>query len=423
MIKDYLPEKAELLAPAGDLEKCKIAILYGADAVYVSGEQFGLRTASKNFTDEELSEATRFVHERGKRIYVTCNIIPHNADFVGLEDYLIRLDEIGVDALIVADPGVFSVVREVLPDMEIHISTQANNTNYHSANFWYRQGAKRIVTARELSLEEIAQMRAHIPQDMDIETFVHGAMCISYSGRCLMSNYMTGRDANKGNCAQSCRWKYHLVEETRPGEYYPIEEDERGTYFFNSKDLCMIESIPELIRAGVNSFKIEGRVKTSFYVATIVRAYRMALDAFHADPEGYVYDPSWMEEIKKVSYRDFTTGFFEEKPDETAQNYGSSSYIRTYDFAGRVLGYDAERGLTQVEIRNRIFLGDEIEVIGPHFNTLVTHVAALFNEEMEAMEVAPRPMELVWMDLGQPLEAEYILRKKSENPKAQNMLT
>lgn len=403
----------ELLSPAGDLEKLKTAIIYGADAVYIGGSNFGLRAASKNFTDEEMVEGIKFAHNRGKKVYVTCNIIPHNEDLKGLEEYLLKLKQMKVDAIIVSDPGLFMIARQTVPEMEIHISTQANNTNYQSALFWYNQGARRIVMARELSFEEVKEIHDRIPEDMSIEAFVHGAMCISYSGRCLISNYMTGRDANRGECAHPCRWNYALMEQNRPGEYYPIEQDERGTYFFNSKDLCMIEFIPQLVEAGITSFKIEGRVKTAYYVATVTRAYRMAIDSYLKDPVNYKFDPEWMEELKKASYRDFTTGFYEEKPDHKAQNYGSSSYIRNYDFIGVVRRYDEEKSLSLVEVRNRIFVGDEIEIIGPGKETRYVNIASMKNSELEEVEVAPRPMELLWMDLGVKTGEEDILRKPS----------
>ncbi|MDO5095663.1 MAG: U32 family peptidase [Peptostreptococcaceae bacterium] len=405
--------KVELLAPAGDLEKLKAAIVYGADAVYVGGESFGMRTAAKNFTPDEMKEGVEFCHSRGKKIYVTLNIIPHNDDFEGLETYLKFLDEIGVDAVIVADPGVLMMVKEHIPNMEIHLSTQANNTNFYSAKFWYDQGVQRIVTARELSFDEIKKFREAIPEDMQIESFVHGAMCISYSGRCLLSNYMTGRDANRGSCAHPCRWKYSLVEEKRPGEYFPVEEDESGTYIFNSKDLCMIDSIKEIIESGIDSLKIEGRVKTAYYVATVVRAYRLALDSYYEDPENYVFDPELLEELKKASYRDFTSGFYKDKPDSDSQNYGSGSYIRNYDFIGVVVGQ--KDNLVQVEIRNRIFLNDEVEVIAPNLKkTVYTRVSEMYNEQMEPVEVAPRPKELIWMNLGETFMPDAIIRKKSE---------
>lgn len=419
-MKGFNMNKIELLAPAGDLEKLKMAILYGADAVYIAGENFGLRTASKNFTEEQMREAVDFVKKNNKKIYVTCNIIPHNDDFEGLESYLKYLEEVGVDAIIVADPGVLMIAKETVPDMEIHWSTQANNTNFNSARFWYRQGVKRVVTARELSFEEIRKIRDEIPADMDIESFVHGAMCISYSGRCLMSNYMTGRDANRGSCAHPCRWKYSLVEEKRPGEYFPIEEDERGTYFFNSKDLCMIEYVKELIEAGVSSFKIEGRVKTPYYVATVVRAYRMAIDEYYRDPDNYRFNPMWMEELKKASYRDFTSGFYLDKPSGDSQNYGTSSYIRNYDFMGLVIKFDSERKMALVDVRNRIFTGDNVEIIGPDCNTIYTTVKSMFNENMEMIDVAPRPKELVWVNFGHELKENYIIRKESEENKGEN---
>lgn len=401
--------KVELLAPAGDLEKLKMAIIYGADAVYIGGENFGMRTASKNFTQDEMKEGVEFAHERGKKVYVTLNIIPHNEDLIGLEDYLKFLDRIHVDAVIVADPGVLMIVRETLPLMEVHVSTQANNTNYQSAKFWYKQGVQRIVTARELSFDEIKEIRQNIPPDMQIESFVHGAMCISYSGRCLISSYMTGRDANRGECAHPCRWKYALVEEKRPGEYFPVEETESGTFLYNSKDLCLIDQVDKIIESGIDSLKIEGRVKTAYYVATVVRAYRMAIDGYYQDPENYRFDPELLEEVKKASYRDFTHGFYNGKPDESSQNYSSSSYIRNYDFLGVVHG--KKDHLTQVEVRNRIFVGDEVEIIGPNVKTVYTKVAQMFNEDMEPMDVAPRPKELVWMDLGGVFEKDFILRK------------
>lgn len=403
--------KVELLAPAGDLEKLQAAIIFGADAVYVGGESFGMRTAAKNFSPEEMRTGVEFCHSRGKKLYVTLNIIPHNDDFKGLEEYLKFLQEIRVDAVIVADPGVLMMVKKHAPEMEIHLSTQANNTNYHSARFWYEQGVKRIVTARELSFAEIKQFREVIPKEMEIESFVHGAMCISYSGRCLLSNYMTSRDANRGSCAHPCRWKYYLVEEKRPGEYFPIEEDESGTYIFNSKDLCLIDSIKEVIESGINSLKIEGRVKTAYYVATVVRAYRIAIDRYYEDPDGYQFDPELLEEVKKASYRDFTHGFYIDRPDHEAQNYGSSSYIRNYDFVG-VVRQNSE-DLTLVEIRNRTFVGDEVEIISPHLReTIYAKVHEMYNENMEAIEVAPRPKEFVWMKFGVNLEKDSFIRKK-----------
>lgn len=403
--------RVELLAPAGDLERLKIAFVYGADAVYLGGESFGMRTAAKNFTIEEIREGAEFAHERGKRVFVTVNIIPHNEDFIGFEDYVRELHDAGVDALIASDPGVIEVIKKVAPDMEIHLSTQANTTNYHSANFWVKQGVKRVVMARELSFDEIREIRDNTPEHMDIEAFVHGAMCISYSGRCLISNYMTGRDSNRGSCAQSCRWKYSLVEEKRPGEYYPVYEDERGTFFFNSKDLCMIGYIPQIIESGIYSLKIEGRMKTAYYVATVVRAYRMAIDAYYNDPEGWKFDPMWLDELKKGSHRHFTTGFYNEKPDEEGQNYESASYVRNYDFVGIVLDR-LEDGRCLVEQRNKFVLGDELEIIGPYTNTMTVKVDEMWDEEGNSIEVAPHARMKVIMNLPEGVGKNFMLRRE-----------
>ncbi|KNF09874.1 collagenase-like protease [Gottschalkia purinilytica] len=408
-------KKPELLAPAGDLEKLKIAITYGADAVYLGGEAFGLRASAKNFTIEEMEEGIKFAHERNKKVYVTLNIIPHNDDLIGLSEYVKTLENIGVDAVLVADPGIFSIVKDNTKDMEIHLSTQANTTNYQTAKFWYDQGVKRVVVARELSLEEIKDIIDKTPEELEIEAFVHGAMCISYSGRCLLSNYMTHRDANRGECAQSCRWKYYLVEEKRPGEYYPIVEDEKGTYIYNSKDLCMLKHIPELIESGIHSFKIEGRMKTPYYVATVVRAYRMLIDEYLKDPENYKPSEKWLEEIKKASYRDFTTGFYFGKPDDKEQLYTTSSYIRTYDFAGLVLDYDESTGIATIEQRNRIFVGNEIEVFGPNKEHFVQKVEKMWNEKGEEIEVAPHPKQIIKMKMDNPVEKWDMLRMAIEN--------
>ena len=407
-------EKVELLAPAGDLERLKVAFEYGADAVYLGGEQFGMRTAAKNFTIEDIKEGADFAHERGKKVFVTVNIIPHNEDFEGFEDYLRDLESAGVDALIASDPGVIDLIKSTIPNMEIHLSTQANTTNYRSANFWYKQGVKRVVVAREMSFKEIKEIRENIPKEMDIEAFMHGAMCISYSGRCLISNYMTGRDANRGSCAQSCRWKYSLVEEKRPGEYFPIYEDERGTFFFNSKDLCMIEYIPELIESGITSLKIEGRMKTAYYVATVVRAYRMAIDAYYKDPENWKFNPIWLEELKKGSHRHFTTGFYNDKPGDEEQNYASASYVRNYDFIGIVLEDRDENGLVKVEQRNKMMLGDKIEIMGPYTDTINTTITEMYNEDGESIESAPHPRQIVKMKFPEVVGRNFILRKAIE---------
>lgn len=401
--------KIELLAPAGDLEKLKIAFTYGADACYIGGEIFGMRSAAKNFTKEDMIEGVRFAHERGKQVFVTCNIIPRSEDLEVLRDYLLELQEIGVDAVIVSDPGVFKIVRETIPNMEVHISTQASTTNYTAANFWYNQGAQRIVTARELSFAETKEIRDHIPEDMDIEAFVHGAMCMSYSGKCTISNYTTGRDANKGACAQSCRWKYTLMEENQ-GEYNPVIEGIDPEFFFNTKDLCMIEYIPEIFESGITSLKIEGRMKTAYYVATTVRAYRMAIDAYYKDPENWKFDPMWLDELKKGSHRDFSTGFFLDRPGKNSNNYESASYIRNYDFIGIVRDV-LDDGYIIVEQRNKMSVNDEIEVIGPYKETMFTTILEMYNEDGEPIESAPHARQIVKMKLGIEVDKNYILRK------------
>ena len=389
-----------------------MAILYGADAVYIGGQRFGLRASADNFSPEQMKEGVEFAHNRGARVYVTVNIIPHNHDLVGLPQYIKQLEGIGVDAIIVSDPGIFSIAREVSPDMEIHISTQANNTNYKSAEFWYKLGAKRVVVARELSFDEIREIKDKTPQGLDIEAFVHGAMCISYSGRCLLSSYMTGRDSNKGACSHPCRWKYSLVEEKRPGEYYPVYEDERGTYIFNSKDLCMIEHIPQLIEAGIYSFKLEGRMKSSFYVATVVSAYRKAIDEYHKDPANYKFDPKWLEELSKASHREYTTGFYFDKTTGNDQIYNTSSYIREYDFVGLVLDYNEETGIATVEQRNRLIVGDEIEVLRPDGSYFTQKISQIINEEGESIRTAPHPQMIMQIPMDQKVCEFSILRRK-----------
>ena len=406
--------KVELLAPAGDLNKLKTAINYGADAVYLGGESFGLRKASKNFTMEEIAEGVKYAHERGKKVHVTLNIIPHDKDIKGVEDYVRQLYNIGVDALIVADPGMFMKVREAEPRMNIHVSTQGSVTNSSTVEFWAKMGAERVVLARELSLEEIKEIIKEVGDKVQIETFAHGAMCMSYSGRCLLSNYMTGRDANMGDCAQPCRYKYYLVEEKRPGEYFPIEEHAEGTFIMNSKDLCMLQNVDQLIEAGISSLKIEGRVKSEYYLATVIRAYRMAIDAYYNDPENYVFDDSLLDEVKKVSHRDFTTGFYFGKANEDSQVYKTNSYIRGYDFVGLVLDYDEDTKEATVEQRNRIFKGDEVEIFGPdvkHFNQII---GTMTNKKGEEMEVANHAQEVFKIKVDQEVKPGYMIRRKSE---------
>lgn len=407
-------EKIELLAPAGDLEKLKTAIDYGADAVYFGGEVFSLRAGAGNFTKEEMIEGIKYVHDHGKKCHLTLNIFPHNYDIEDLENYLHDIKDLGIDAFIVSDPGTIMMVKEIIPDAEIHLSTQANLTNYKTAEFWAKHGVKRVVMARELSLEEMITMREKIPAELDTEAFIQGAMCISYSGRCLLSNFMIQRDANKGACAHPCRWKYKIVEEQRPGEEYPIEEDARGTYIMNSKDLCMIEHIPDLVKAGIASAKIEGRMKSAFYVATVVGAYRKAIDAYYADPENYVFDPAWMDELKKVSHRDFTTGFYYEKADHEAQNYETSSYTRDYDFIGKVLDFDEETMIATVEQRNKMVFGDEIEVFGPYTDFWTQKLDYLKDEEGNDLESAPHPQQILKIRMDHPVKENFMLRKRKE---------
>jgi putative protease len=404
--------KVELLAPAGNLEKLKMAIVYGADAVYLGGEEFGLRASAGNFGPDELREGIAFAHSKGKRVYLTMNIIPHNEDFEDMPEYIRQVRDSGIDAIIFSDPGVFDLIRQEAPQMELHLSTQANNTNWRSASFWYRMGVKRIILARELSLNEIKDIRGNVPEDLELEMFVHGSMCISYSGRCLLSNYMADRDSNRGLCAHPCRWKYYLVEEKRPGEYMPVFENERGTYIFNSKDLCLIGQIPQIIKSGITSLKIEGRMKSSYYVATVIKAYREALDAYEADPVGYSYDSNWLEEMSKASHREYTTGFYLGKPNGKEQIYESGSYIREYDFIGLVQSYDAAAGIATIEQRNRFAVGEELEVVSPHGPYHIQKVHSMKNADGEDIEVAPHPQMTVFMPVDIPVEPYTMLRRK-----------
>ncbi|MBE5969825.1 MAG: U32 family peptidase [Lachnospiraceae bacterium] len=404
--------KTELLVPASSLEVLKVAVKYGADAVYIGGEAFGLRAKAKNFSMEEMKEGIDFAHANGKKVYVTANILAHNYDLDGVRKYFKELGEIGPDALIISDPGVFTIAKEILPDMEIHISTQANNTNYETYKFWYRLGAKRVVSARELSLNEIKEIRENIPEDMEIESFMHGAMCISYSGRCLLSAFMAGRDANKGACTHPCRWKYYVMEESRPGEYMPVYENERGTYIFNSKDLCMIEHIPEMINAGIDSFKIEGRMKTALYVATVTRTYRMAIDDYLKDEEYYKSRIDfYKEEIAKCTYRQYTTGFFFGKPNEETQIYDSNTYIKEYTYLGMIEKV-CDDGLYMIEQRNKFSAGDEIEIMKVDGSNLKVKVEAMYDEEMNPIESCPHPKKKVYLKLDAKLDLYDILRVK-----------
>ncbi len=405
--------KPELLVPAGSLEVLKTAVIFGADAVYIGGEAFGLRAKAKNFTSEEMAEGIRFAHAHGVRVHVTVNILAHNQDMKEIRLYLRELKEMRPDALIIADPGVFRIAGEECPEIDRHISTQANNTNYLTCLFWHDLGAKRVVTARELSLEEIRGIRAKIPGELEIETFVHGAMCISYSGRCLLSNFMAGRDANRGACTHPCRWKYALMEESRPGEYYPVFENERGTYIFNSRDLCMIEHIPDLIEAGIDSFKIEGRMKTALYVATVARTYRKAIDDYLESPETYERNMPWYrEQIRDCTYRQFTTGFFYGKPTEEDQIYDNSTYVTNYIYLGTSEGCD-ENGYTLISQKNKFSVGETIEIMKPDGSNPRVTVRAIYDDGGSPMGSAPHPQQKLHVDLGMKAEKYDILRKKA----------
>ncbi|MGN0438725.1 MAG: U32 family peptidase [Lachnospiraceae bacterium] len=407
--------ETELLIPAGSLEVLKVAVDYGADAVYIGGEDFGLRAKAHNFTIEEMKEGVTYCHNAGVKLYVTANIFAHNDDLDGVRAYFEQLKDVDIDALIISDPAIFMIAKEVLPKVELHVSTQANNTNYGIYRFWYAQGAKRVVSARELSLKEIKEIREHIPEDMEIESFVHGAMCISYSGRCLLSHFLTGRDANQGACTHPCRWKYSVVEEKRPGEYFPVEEDDRGTYIFNSKDLCMVEHIPDLMEAGIDSFKIEGRMKTALYVATVARTYRKAIDDYKKDPALYEKNLSYYkEEIGKCTYRQFTTGFYYGKTDSESQVYDNNEYVKDYIYIGTVESVDSH-GYAHFMQRNKFSVGDWVEVMLFDGGNKLLKVNAIYNEKGESVESAPHPKESLTVDFGESLEPGMIIRCNKSN--------
>ena len=405
-------KKPELLVPASSLEVLRIAVIFGADAVYIGGEAFGLRAKARNFSMEEMKEGIEFAHAHGVKVYVTANILAHNDDLAGVRVYFEELRQIGPDALIIADPAVFMIAKEVCPEIERHISTQANNTNYGTYNFWHDLGAKRVVSARELSLEEIREIRANIPADLEIETFIHGAMCISYSGRCLLSNYFTGRDANQGACTHPCRWKYSIMEEQRPGQYFPVYENERGTYIFNSKDLCMIEHMDDILSAGIDSLKIEGRMKTALYVATVARTYRKAIDDYLESPEKYRANMPWyQEQISNCTYRQFTTGFFYGKPNEEAQIYDNNTYVKEYTYLGYVEEVTAQ-GLGRITQRNKFSVGETIEVMKPDGSNLEVTVKGIQDEEGQPVESAPHPKQRLYVELGIELKEYDLLRRQ-----------
>lgn len=405
-------KKPELLIPASSLEVLKTAVIYGADAVYIGGEAFGLRAKAKNFSKSDIKEGIEFAHNHKVKVYITANILAHNDDLDGAREYFRELKDVKPDALIIADPGMFMIAKEECPELELHISTQANNTNYLTYRFWHAQGASRVVSARELSLKEIKEIRDHIPEDLEIESFIHGAMCMSYSGRCLLSNYFTGRDANKGECTHPCRWKYSLVEETRPGEYMPVYENERGTYIFNSKDLCMIEYIPEVVAAGINSLKIEGRMKTALYVATVARTYRKAIDDYFTSEELYRSNMNWYtSEIAKCTYRNFTTGFYFGKPDENTQIYERNTYINDYIYLGTIEQID-ENGYASLQQKNKFQVGDSIEIMKPNGSNITVFVQDLKDHEGNSIESAPHPKQQLLLLLSVIPEKYDILRVK-----------
>ena len=409
----YKRKKVELLVPAGSLEVLKVAVDYGADAVYIGGERFGLRAKAHNFSFEDMRLAVEYCHARNVRMYVAVNIFAHNDDLEGIRCYFEELKPIGVDALIISDPAVYMMAKEILPEVERHISTQANNTNYGIYRFWYDMGASRVVSARELSLKEIKEIRNNIPDDMEIESFVHGAMCISYSGRCLLSNYLTGRDANQGACTHPCRWKYAVLEEKRPDEYFPIEEDDRGTYIFNSKDLNMIEHIPELVDAGIDSFKIEGRMKTALYVATVTRTYRKAIDDYYKGIDLYLSNLDYYrEEIGKCTYRQFTTGFYYGKPDTDSQVYDNNEYVKDYTYIGTV-EYIDDNGLLHFMQRNKFSVGEEIEAMLYDGSNKAFVVREIIGEEGTSVNSAPHPKEPLAIDVGETVPAGTVLRMRN----------
>ena len=405
--------RPELLVPASSLEVLKTAVIFGADAVYIGGEAFGLRAKAKNFSMEDMKEGIAFAHEHNVKVFVTVNILAHNDDLAGVREYLGELKEIGPDALIIADPAIFMLAKEICPEIERHVSTQANNTNYGTYQFWWNLGAKRVVSARELSLKEIKEIREHIPEEMEIESFMHGAMCISYSGRCLLSNYFTGRDANQGACTHPCRWKYAVVEEKRPGEYFPVYENERGTYIFNSKDLCMIEYIPEMIEAGIDSFKIEGRMKTALYVATVARTYRKAIDDYLEDPAKYRANMPWyLDQISNCTYRQFTTGFYFGKPSEESQIYDSNTYVKEYTYLG-IIGGEKD-GMYRIEQRNKFSIGEKIEIMKPNGDNVEVVVKRIVDEDGKEQESAPHPKQVLYVDLGCTAD-QYDILRRAEN--------
>ena len=407
--------KPELLAPAGDKERLEAAVSFGADAVYLGSDCFGMRTAAASFGGENLRDACEYAHSKGVKVYLTCNTVPRNNELSRLPEFIKFAAECGVDAFIITDIGVMKLAQKYAPDVEIHISTQAGITNFAAANAFYEMGAKRIVTARELSLEEIAEIRINTPKDLEIECFVHGAMCVSFSGRCLLSNYMTGRDSNRGDCAQPCRWRYALLEEKRPGEYFPVEQDNTGTYIMNSRDMCLIEHIPELAQAGINSFKIEGRAKSAYYTAVSVNAYRCALDGYEKSGFSFDYKPEqWViDEVRKASNRQYCTGFYFSNPMDDAQIFYNGGYVREWDVAA--ISERWENGILYASQRNRFFEGDELEVMIKGEKPVTVTVRNLKNADGELIDNAPHPMMKLSFECSVPVPSGAYLRMQRKN--------
>lgn len=399
--------RAEILSPAGDMERLVAAVDFGADAVYLAGKEFGMRASAGNFSNQDLRIAVEYAHSKGVNVYLTCNVLPRNEEIARLPQFLQESAEAGIDAFIISDIGVFNQAKKYAPNVDIHISTQAGIVNYETANAFYEMGASRVVLARELSLEEITEIRAKTDKKLEIEAFVHGSMCVSFSGRCLISSYMTGRDANRGDCAQPCRWKYYLTEEKRPGQYFPVVEDEKGTYFFNSRDLCMIEHIPEVIKAGVTSLKIEGRAKSSYYVAVATNAYKHALNDYYKQGDDWKLAPWIREELSKISHREYNTGFF--FGDEPGQVYETSGYIREYEVVAICNGYkNGEMELTQ---RNRFYKGDEIDILEPGGTPIKATVAEMYDEWHNSIDVAPHSMQKLFIPLDREIKKGALIRK------------
>ena len=401
--------KPEILSPAGDMECLNSALNFGADAVFLAGKMFGMRSAPKNFDNSDLKKACELAHSLGRKVHLTCNILPHNSELSALPDFLAYAQECGVDAFIIADLGIFEAAKKYAPKVARHISTQAGVTNYATANVLYNMGASRVVLAREIPLDEIAEMRAKVPSKLEIECFVHGAMCVSFSGRCLISSYMTGRDANHGDCAQPCRWKYHLFEENREGQYFPVEETGDGTYLYNSRDLCMIEHIPELVKAGISSFKIEGRAKSAYYTAVTTNAYRHAVDGYFANTEKFVLKPWIKEELDKISHREYNTGFYFNH--EPGQVTGNGGYIRHYD-AVAVCEKSIDDSTSIISQRNKFYVGDTLDVLPPSGIPFLTKCLSLENKDGIMVESAPHPTERLTMKSDHVIPQSSVIRKK-----------